>query len=77
MKGRYRYRIICGLECLVGVQGLLRGQVGSVGWVEEYPEPELELEVGVELEVEVEVGGMGQGKGFGMARGVSGWDKAG
>lgn len=70
---KYRYRIICGLECLVGVQGLLRGQVGSVGWVEEYPELELEVEVGVE----VEVGGMGQGKGFGMARGVSGWDKAG
>lgn len=57
----------------MGVQGLLRGQVGSVGWVEEYPELELEVEVGVE----VEVGGMGQGKGFGMARGVSGWDKAG
>lgn len=73
MKVKYRYRIICGLECLVGVQGLLRGQVGSVGWVEEYPELELEVEVGVE----VEVGGMGQGKGFGMARGVSGWDKAG
>lgn len=57
----------------MGVQGLPWGQVGSVGWVEEYPELELEVEVGVE----VEVGGMGQGKGFGMARGVSGWDKAG
>lgn len=56
----------------MGVQGLPWGKVGSVGWVEEYPELELELELEVGVEVEVEVGGMGQGKGFGMARGVSG-----